>query len=223
MSVKENLAVIQENIKKACERVNRNMDEITIIGVTKYVTIERAKELLENGIYNLGENRTDEFLHKYEAIGNEANWHFIGTLQSRKVKDIIGKVSVIHSLERMSVAKQINKRSEVPIDCFVQVNISGEETKHGLKKEEVIPFIEELKQYEKVNVVGLMTMAPHVDDEDEIRQVFRQLAKLRDEVRVKNYSHAPCPYLSMGMSNDYEIAIEEGATHIRLGSKLVGS
>ena len=173
MSVKENLAAIQENVKKACERANRNIDEITIIGVTKYVTIERAQELLANGVNNLGENRTDEFLHKYEEIGDDANWHFIGTLQSRKVKDIVGKVSVIHSLERLSVAKQINKRSEKPIDCFVQVNISGEESKHGLSKEEVIPFIEQLEPYDKVHVVGLMTMAPHVDDEDEIRQVFR--------------------------------------------------
>lgn len=223
MSVKENLAAIQENIKKACERANRNIDEITIIGVTKYVTIERAQELLANGVNNLGENRTDEFLHKYEEIGDDANWHFIGTLQSRKVKDIVGKVSVIHSLERLSVAKQINKRSEKPIDCFVQVNISGEESKHGLSKEEVIPFIEQLEPYDKVHVIGLMTMAPHVDDEEEIRQVFKELANLRDEVRKKNFAHAPCNYLSMGMSNDYEIAIEEGATHIRIGSKLVGS
>lgn len=223
MSVKENLATIQEKIKKACERANRNVDEITIIGVTKYVTIERAKELLANGVLNLGENRTDEFLHKYEEIGDDANWHFIGTLQSRKVKDIVGKVSVIHSLERMSVAKQINNRFEQPVDCFVQVNVSGEETKHGLSPDEVIPFIEALAQFDKVKVVGLMTMAPHVDDENEIRQVFRRLANLRDEVRAKNFTHAPCQYLSMGMSNDYEIAIEEGATHIRIGSKLVGS
>ena len=223
MTVLENLANIQEKIKRACEKVNRNPDEITIIGVTKYVTIERAQELLAAGINNLGENRTDEFLHKYEEIEDRANWHFIGTLQSRKVKEVIGKVSAIHSLERLSVAKQINNRSDVPVDCFVQVNVSGEETKHGLTKDEVIPFIQDLKQYEKVNVVGLMTMAPHVDDKEEIRQVFRELANLRDEVKALNLPHAPCKYLSMGMSNDFDIAIEEGATHIRIGSQLVGS
>ncbi|HLR70318.1 MAG TPA: YggS family pyridoxal phosphate-dependent enzyme, partial [Pseudogracilibacillus sp.] len=212
MSVTENLASVQEKIKQACDKANRKMDEITVIGVTKYVTIERTKELLAAGINNIGENRTDELLHKYEEIQDEANWHFIGTLQSRKVRDIIGKVSTIHSLDRSSVAKQINNRSEVPIDCFVQVNVSGEESKHGLSEEEVIPFIEKMEQYEKVRIVGLMTMAPHVDNENEIRTVFRRLATLRDSVADKNFAHAPCKFLSMGMSNDYEIAIEEGAT-----------
>lgn len=223
MTVANNLRELKERIRRACERVNRKEEEITIIGVTKYVTIERAKELIAAGVPNLGENRTDEFLHKYEAIEEDVNWHFIGTLQSRKVRDVIGKVKAIHSLERLSVARQINNRSDEIIDCFVQVNVSGEESKHGLEPDEVIPFIEELAQYEKVRVVGLMTMAPHVDDEDVIRNVFRRLREIRDEVRDKNYEHAPCTDLSMGMSNDFEVAIEEGATHIRIGSILVGS
>jgi|SRR5690625_197103 len=223
MSIKTNLEKINEKIKKACEKSGRTKDEINIIGVTKYVTIERTKELLATGIKNIGENRTDEMLEKYEAIGKDANWHFIGTLQSRKVREIVDKVTAIHSLERLSVARQINNRSDKPIDCFVQVNVSGEESKFGLKPDEVIPFIEELKQYEKVKVVGLMTMAPHIEDEEEIRYVFRRLAKLRDDVMEKAYIHAPCQSLSMGMSNDYHIAIEEGATHVRIGSDLVGS
>src|SRR5690625_4084885 len=223
MTVSNNLQSIRENIEKACRKVNRKMDEITVIGVTKYVTIERTEELLAAGVKNVGENHTEELLQKYEKIGDKANWHFIGTLQSRKVKDIIGKVSTIHSLDRLSVAKQINNRSEQPIDCFIQVNVSGESSKHGLEKTEVIPFIKELKQFEKVNVVGLMTMAPHVDDEAELRSVFRQLRELRDEIVEQQFTNAPCTYLSMGMSNDYEIAIEEGATHIRIGTKLVGS
>lgn len=222
MRVADNLKIIEEKIEQACARVNRKKEEIKIIGVTKYVTIERAKELIETGIIDLGENRTDELLHKYQEIGDQANWHFIGTLQSRKVKDIIDKVSMIHSLERLSVAKQINNRAEQPIACFVQVNVSGEETKHGLKPEELHTFIDDLAQYEKVKVVGLMTMAPHVEDETVIRDVFKRLRELRDEVRERNLTYAPCEYLSMGMSNDYEIAIEEGATHIRLGSVLVG-
>lgn len=222
MSVVENLQTIQENIAAACARVNRNKDEISIIGVTKYVTIERTKELLAAGVVNVGENRAEELLHKYNEVGNEANWHFIGTLQSRKVKDIIGKVTMIHSLDRLSVAKQINSRTETPMPCFVQVNVSGEDSKHGLAPEDVHAFIDDLQQYEQVRVVGLMTMAPHIEDEAEIRTVFKKLAAIRDEVKAKSLPNAPCEYLSMGMSNDYEIAIEEGATHIRIGSILVG-
>lgn len=221
MSIQDNLETLQQNIEAACKRVNRSPEEITIIGVTKYVTIDRAKELLETGIINLGENRTEELNEKYEEIGAQADWHFIGTLQSRKVRDIIGKVKMIHSLERESVARQINNRSEEVLPCFVQVNVSGEESKHGVKPEELQAFIEQLAPYEKVEIVGLMTMAPHVDDQEEIRQVFRRLASLRDDIRNLSLAHAPCQYLSMGMSNDYEIAIEEGATHIRVGSVLV--
>ena len=223
MTVAENLEKIEVKVKEACDRGNRQREDITIIGVTKYVTIERTQELLATGIHNVGENRAEEMLHKYDTIQDAATWHFIGTLQSRKVKDVIDKVSTIHSLDRTSVAKQIDKRSDKTVDCFIQVNISGEETKHGLTKEEVLPFIEELQQYEKVRIAGLMTMAPHVEDEAEIRSVFRELRQLRDKIRDKQLAHAPCEHLSMGMSNDYEIAIEEGATHIRLGSTLVGS
>lgn len=222
MVVATNLEEITNNITAACERSNRNKEDISLIAVTKYVTIERNKELVAAGIKNFGENRTEGFLEKYEAVGEEAAWHFIGTLQSRKVKDIIDKVDMIHSLDRVSLAKEINKRASNPIDCFVQVNVSEEETKHGLKVEEVETFIQEIEKYEKVRIVGLMTMAPHVEDKELIRRVFRELATLRDTIRDKKLLHAPCDYLSMGMSNDYEIAIEEGATHIRIGSKLVG-
>jgi|SRR5690625_2068023 len=220
MSISTNIEKVKKNMEQACKKANRNFDEITIIGVTKYVTIEQAEQLVESGIINIGENRTEEMLHKYETIKEKANWHFIGTLQSRKVKDIIQQITMIHSLDRLSVARQINNRSERVIDCFVQVNVSGEETKHGLSPEEVIPFIEDVKQYERVNIVGLMTMAPHIEDEEELRSVFRKLGHLRDDVKAKQFSHAPCQFLSMGMSNDYHIAIEEGATHIRIGSKL---
>src|SRR5690625_5121278 len=220
MSISTNIEKVKKNMEQACKKANRNFDEITIIGVTKYVTIEQAEQLVESGIINIGENRTEEMLHKYETIKEKANWHFIGTLQSRKVKDIIQQITMIHSLDRLSVARQINNRSERVIDCFVQVNVSGEETKHGLSPEEVIPFVEDVKQYERVNIVGLMTMAPHIEDEEELRSVFRKLGHLRDDVKAKQFSHAPCQFLSMGMSNDYHIAIEEGATHIRIGSKL---
>ncbi len=224
MDVKTNLQQIQSSIEQACKKVNRNTDEITLIAVTKYVTIERTEETINAGIINLGENRQEGFLEKYNYIQNEeAKWHFIGTLQTRKVKDVINKVDAIHSLDRMSLAKEINKRTSEPMDCFVQVNVSGEETKHGLFPDKVLPFIEGLANFNNIRVVGLMTMAPEIDDEQLLRDVFKKLANLRDTVQEKKFTHAPCKYLSMGMSNDYQLAIEEGATHIRIGSKLVGS
>jgi uncharacterized pyridoxal phosphate-containing UPF0001 family protein len=123
----------------------------------------------------------------------------------------------------MSLAKEINKRAAKPVDCFVQVNVSGEETKHGLAPDETLPFIKELKEFENIRVAGLMTMAPHIDDENRLRGIFRQLASLRENVKAEQLDYAPCDGLSMGMSNDYQIAVEEGATHIRIGTDLVGS
>lgn len=223
MSVRDHLAIIRDNIEAACKRVGRDPAGIRIIAVTKYVSVERAKEALAAGITDLGENRDDGLLQKYEAIGKEATWHFIGTLQSRKVKNIINKVDYIHSLDRLSLAHEIEKRATKRIKCFVQVNVSGEETKHGLSKEEVIPFVEQLLDFSKIEVVGLMTMAPYTDDESFLRQCFRQLKTLQQHVQALHIPNAPCTELSMGMSNDYVIAIEEGATFIRLGTSLVGN
>ncbi|RDE34349.1 YggS family pyridoxal phosphate-dependent enzyme [Parageobacillus thermoglucosidasius] len=222
MTVRDNLAIIRENIEAACQRVGRDPADIRIVAVTKYVSVERAKEALEAGITDLGENRDDGLLQKYEALGNEPTWHFIGTLQSRKVKHIIDKVDYIHSLDRMSLAKEIEKRATKRMKCFVQVNVSGEATKHGLAKEEVIPFIEQLRDFSRIEVIGLMTMAPYTDDESVLRSCFRQLKLLQENVQALHIPNAPCTELSMGMSNDYEIAIEEGATFIRLGTSLVG-
>lgn len=223
MEVETNLKHIRRNMEQACEKVNRNLDEITLIAVTKYVTIERTEEAIKAGITNLGENRQEGFLEKYEHIQDNVQWHFIGTLQSRKVKSVADKVDVIHSLDRTSLAKEINKRTNELKDCFVQVNVSGEESKHGLSPKDVLSFVKEMEKFENIRIVGLMTMAPHIDDEQELRATFRRLAQLRDMVKEEKLTHAPCEYLSMGMSNDYTIAIEEGATHIRIGSKLVGS
>ncbi|WP_281657949.1 YggS family pyridoxal phosphate-dependent enzyme [Halobacillus sp. Cin3] len=222
MSVAENLAEIKENIEQACQRCGRDPNEVSIVAVTKYVSTERAQEALEAGIHNLGENRREGLLEKYEAVGDQATWHFIGTLQSRKVKEVIDYVSMIHSLDRRSLAKEIDKRASAPVPCFVQVNISGEDSKHGLPASEVESFIEAVQDFKQVKIVGLMTMAPHTEDEERLRGVFRQLRALRDRIRDKGYAHAPCEYLSMGMSNDYALAVEEGATHVRLGSCLVG-
>lgn len=223
MDVVTNLKEINQKIDTACKKSNRHLEDITIIGVTKYVTIERTREAIQAGITHLGENRDDEFLRKYEQLNNDViNWHFIGSLQSRKVRDVVNNVTAIHSLDRISLAKEINKRATGIVDCFVQVNVSGEEAKHGLNPENVLSFVEEIGKYEKVRVVGLMTMAPHTEDENMLRAVFQNLAGLRDKLKEKRFPHAPAEFLSMGMSNDYKIAIEEGATHIRIGSELVG-
>ncbi|MFZ3576525.1 YggS family pyridoxal phosphate-dependent enzyme [Virgibacillus sp. DJP39] len=223
MPVADNLKEIRANINAACKRSNRNAEDITIIGVTKYVTIERTLEAVGAGIKNLGENRLEGFQEKYNHFSDSVKWHFIGTLQSRKVKDVISEIDFIHSLDRKSLAKEIDKRSKRPIDCFIQVNVSEEESKHGVALGDVEFFISELKNYSNIRVIGLMTMAQHTDDENVLRQTFASLREKRDQIMLKDLSHAPCQYLSMGMSNDYEIAIEEGATHIRIGSKLVGS
>jgi len=221
MDVATNLTTINEQIKQACKKNNRNPEEITLIAVTKYVTIERTMETIQAGVTNVGENRLEGFLDKYKSI-QDATWHFIGTLQSRKVKEVIDKVDQLHSLDRKSLAKEINKRRNEPLDCFVQVNVSGEESKHGLSPDNVLSFIRNMSHYENIRIKGLMTMAPHVTDKQVIRNVFRKLRELRDTVQKEKWEHAPCEYLSMGMSNDFDIAIEEGATHIRIGSKLVG-
>lgn len=222
MDVKAKLEIITEKIKAACEASGRDPEDITIVAVTKYVSNERAQEAVEAGLIHLGENRDEGLNSKWEQLKDMPIWHFIGTLQSRKVKNIIDKVSYIHSLDRKSLAKEINKRASRPVFCFIQVNVSGEESKHGLAPEDVIPFIQGLEQYRNIIVEGLMTMMPNIDDETELRGYFRKMRSLQEEVEALGLEHAPCRELSMGMSNDFMIAIEEGATFIRVGTALVG-
>ncbi|MGJ7910603.1 YggS family pyridoxal phosphate-dependent enzyme [Neobacillus sp. LXY-1] len=222
MTVKANLEMIKQQINEACQKVNRKPEEVSIIAVTKYVSTERAKEALEAGIVNLGENRDEGLLEKWKVIGDKPVWHFIGTLQTRKVKNIIDKVKYIHSLDRISLAEEIDKRANGLIHCLVQVNVSGEESKHGLAPEEVIAFVESLRQFKHISVAGLMTMAPLTNDENFLRSCFSKLRTLRNQLQEFQWEHAPCTELSMGMSNDYKLAIEEGATMVRIGTALVG-
>src|SRR5699024_420229 len=179
MSVQENLQVIETKIEKALQKVNRSRDELLLVGVTKYVSNERAQEAIVAGIMVLGENRAEELMHKYAALQTQSNWHYIRTFQSRIVKDVVNIDTTIHFFDRLSIVKKINKRSDNIIDCFVQVNVSQESTKHGMNLEEVLPFIESLADYDKVRIVGLMTMAPDIQEEHEIRRVFRSLRGLR--------------------------------------------
>lgn len=222
MEVRTNFEKINQQINEACSRVNRDPNEITVIAVTKYVSVQRAMEALNAGIEHLGENRDDGLLAKWEVLGDKPKWHFIGTLQTRKVKNIIDKVEYIHSLDRMSLAEEINKRATSPKKCLVQVNVSQEESKHGLTPDETISFIKALSPLKNIQVVGLMTMAPFTEEDDILRSCFQNLRILRDKVQAMNLSFAPCTELSMGMSNDFTIAIEEGATMVRIGTALVG-
>ncbi|MFD6439632.1 YggS family pyridoxal phosphate-dependent enzyme [Peribacillus sp. NPDC060186] len=222
MKVVDNLKNIEEKINIACENSGRNRDEIKLIAVTKYVSVERAKEALEAGIIDLGENRDEGLLNKYEVLKDEPNWHYIGSMQTRKVKNVIDKIAYIHSLDRISLAEEIQKRANEPVNCLVQVNVSGEESKHGIDPEVALDFIKGLSTLDKVNVAGLMTMAPLTDDEHLLRRCFRKLKDLQVEIQKAKLRHAPCTELSMGMSNDFTIAIEEGATMIRIGTALVG-
>ncbi|MCY8505476.1 YggS family pyridoxal phosphate-dependent enzyme [Bacillus atrophaeus] len=223
MRVIDNLRHINERINEACNRSGRCSDEVTIIAVTKYVSAERAQEAVDAGISSLGENRDAELLRKQDIVKGNPDWHFIGSLQSRKVKAVVNNVSHIHSLDRLSLANEIEKRATGPVRCFVQVNTSLEPSKHGMKQEEVISLVQELAGFEHIIVDGLMTMAPLTEDTEKIRSCFRGLRELRDQVQKLKQPNAPCTELSMGMSNDFEIAIEEGATYIRIGSSLVGN
>ena len=223
MKVSENIQHINENIQRACERSGRRIEDVHVVAVTKYVSIDRAEEAVEAGLLHLGENRDEGLNSKWDVLRDKARWHFIGSLQSRKVKNIIDKVSYIHSLDRLSLAKEIHKRADKPVSCFVQVNVSGEGSKHGISPDEVKEFVGSLKDLSNIKVVGLMTMAPHTDDEPFLRSCFRQLKTIQEEIRSLNLPYAPCTELSMGMSNDYVIAIEEGATFIRIGTALVGN
>ncbi|MGA9287161.1 MAG: YggS family pyridoxal phosphate-dependent enzyme [Anaerobacillus sp.] len=222
MDVRENLETITGNINTAAKRVGRDPKRVNLVAVTKYVSVERTKEALDAGITHFGESRDEGLIKKVDALGSMPSWHFIGTLQSRKVKEVLPYVDYILSLDRRSLAKEIQKRANRDVNCFVQVNVAGEESKHGLSPDDTIPFIESLSKFPAIKVVGLMAMAPHVEDTKEIRKVFKTLRELSERVQRLSLHHAPCKELSMGMSNDYEIAVEEGATFVRIGSSLVG-
>ncbi|MDG5470213.1 YggS family pyridoxal phosphate-dependent enzyme [Jeotgalibacillus sp. ET6] len=222
MDVAEKAQTIEAKIKQAAERSGRSAEQIQVVAVTKYVSNERAIEAVQAGYRHLGENRLEGLLEKQEYLQGKATWHFIGSLQSRKVKDVINKIDYLHSLDRISLAKEIQKRAEKKVRCFIQVNVSGEGQKHGIEPEKVLDFIEQLSKYDKIVIEGLMTMAPNTKDEEIIRKCFHDLAQIQNQIHTRQMPNAPCKELSMGMSNDYEIAIEEGSTFIRIGTALVG-
>ncbi|KQS19425.1 YggS family pyridoxal phosphate enzyme [Exiguobacterium sp. Leaf187] len=221
MSILDNVQEVTKRMEQASEK-SPSEKQVQLIGVTKSVSSQVASELLAAGVTHLGENRPDGLLEKQAELGRTAcTWHFIGTLQTRKVRQIIDAIDVLHSLDRLHLAEEINKRTDRIIDCFIQVNVSGEESKQGIAPEDVPSFLHEIGQYPAIRVIGLMTMAPLTEDTARIREVFRSLKTLQEEVKAKKLSYAPCTELSMGMSSDFEIAIEEGATFVRIGTTLV--
>lgn len=206
-------------------RKQLSFDDIKIIAVTKTVDVDRINEAIALGITDIGENKVQEIQEKYEQINKDVKWHMIGHLQSNKVKYIIDKVEMIHSLDRLSLAEEIQKRAEglnIYVNSLVQVNIAEEDSKFGLRKEEVIPFIKSLKDLNRIKVKGLMTIAPFVEDPEEARYVFRDLKSLFEEIKDININNVDMKYLSMGMTNDYEVALEEGANIIRIGTGIFG-
>ncbi|MCC3381535.1 YggS family pyridoxal phosphate-dependent enzyme [Paenibacillus farraposensis] len=225
MSLQDRLSTVEHRIREACGRCGRSEEEIQIIAVTKYTTAKATEQVLLSGLTHVGESRAQEAKSKWEVLQPRGTWHFIGHLQTNKVKEVIGKFEYIHSLDRLSLMKEIEKQAaglNVVVNCFIQVNVSGEKSKQGLAPETLFSFAQEVSRMKQIRVVGLMTMAPHESDAEATRPVFRELKRLRDELNTREIFAYPVPHLSMGMSNDFEVAIEEGATWLRLGSILVG-
>lgn len=223
MNLEKNVKKISEKIKTSLICSNYDFSDIIFVAVTKTETIETVEKLIECGILHIGESRVQELLRKYEVLGDKANWHMIGHLQKNKVKYIVDKVSFIHSLDSESLALEIEKRASKTdrvINCLVEVNISGEESKHGLEPSELERFLRKVNKLSHVNIVGLMTMAPYSDDSENSRRFFKELKALASEIKDKSIENISMKYLSMGMSNDFEVALQEGANMIRIGRAL---
>jgi pyridoxal phosphate enzyme (YggS family) len=209
------------NLPQNLARVRSLIGDATLVAATKYVGADVIRELVSLGIRDIGENRADAFLAKFEALGDlPVTWHFIGHLQSNKAKGVVEKISFLHSLDGLHLAAEIQKWRTSPLSCFVEVNISGEASKNGISPEKAEDFVRELGKYDRINVVGLMGMAAAGADSLSVEESFRLLAHCRDDIRDLGLAHAPCRFLSMGMSEDFGIAVRCGATHVRLGSIL---
>lgn len=217
MSAVVQLAKIKENIK--------NYPNVRIVAATKYFNIDKINEILDAGITDIGENRKDSFIEKYEALKDRnITWHYFGVIKipPKLSATFIDNIDYLHSLDSIDLANAINKtrKKTEPMKCFVQVNLSNNANKTGLTESKVIPFIKNLAKYEKIQVVGLMTIAEMTFDDEVLEGYFKVLKELQEEVQALNLPHAPCNELSMGMSNDYKLAVKHGATMIRIGTLL---
>ena len=224
MSIQENYEKIKLNIKKACEKSRRKAEDVTILAVTKTRSADEINEAIALGITDIGENRVQELLSKYDDVSKNVRWHIIGHLQTNKVKYIADKVSMIHSVDSFRLALEINSRCEKlskVMDILIEIN-SGEENKDGIDVQNADELIKEISRLENVRIRGLMTMAPLGADEETLRRVFTNLKNLSVDIEAKKYDNVDMNVLSMGMSGDYETAIECGSTLIRPGRSLFG-
>lgn len=221
----DNLQEVEKRIQKACEHANRSRSEVTLIAVSKTKPVSMLEEIYAEGVRDFGENKVQELTEKYEQLPSDIHWHMIGHLQRNKVKYIIDKVELIHSVDSIRLAETIEQeaaKKDVIADILIEVNVAKEESKYGMMTDEVIPMIEKIAAFPHIRIKGLMTIAPYVENPEENRSVFAQLRKLSVDIAEKNIDNVSVEVLSMGMTNDYEIAIEEGATLVRVGTGIFG-
>ncbi len=224
--VTENLKTVEKRIRAACGRAGRKREEVTLIAVSKTKPVEMMREAMSSGIVTFGENKVQELVKKQEILTEPLAWHLIGHLQRNKVKQIVGKVERIHSVDSVRLAEQIQRDYEkqgITADILIEVNMAREESKFGFMPEETEEALREIAAFPNVCVRGLMTIAPFVENPEDNRVHFRNLHKLLVDINSKNIDNISMNELSMGMSGDYEVAIEEGATFIRVGTGIFGS
>lgn len=222
----ENLQDVELKIQEACKKANRSREDITLIAVSKTKPISMLKEVYNLGVRDFGENKVQELNEKYTQMPDDMNWHLIGHLQTNKVKQIIGKATLIHSVDSIRLAEVIEKeaaKKDVIVNVLIEVNVAEEESKFGLKLNEVIPAIEMIATFPHIRIKGLMTIAPFVENPEENRSIFSRLQKLSVDIASKNIDNVSVDILSMGMTNDYQVAIEEGATMVRVGTGIFGA
>ncbi len=226
MSISENLHEINDRILQACARADRSPDEVTLIAVSKTKPLSALSEAYEEGARDFGENKVQEICEKYPEMPKDARFHMIGHLQTNKVTQVIDKVVLIHSVDSVHLAEKIEKEAakrQITADILLEVNVAREESKFGLLFEEVVPALEMIREFPHIRVKGLMTIAPNVEVPEENRKYFRKLYQLYVDIKSKNIDNGTMSVLSMGMTGDFEVAIEEGATMIRVGTGIFGS
>lgn len=224
--LKENLEYVESRIREACERSGREREEVTLIAVSKTKPVSVLKDAYDLGVRVFGENKVQELADKYEALPKDIRWHMIGHLQRNKVKYIIDKVELIHSVDSLRLAETIEKeaaRHNITANILIEVNVAKEESKFGLMPEELDGFVSEVAKFPHIQVQGLMTIAPFVDDPEENRGIFQRLRKLSVDIAAKNVDNITMRILSMGMTNDYTVAVEEGAAMVRVGTGIFGA
>ncbi|MDY2956465.1 MAG: YggS family pyridoxal phosphate-dependent enzyme [Lachnospiraceae bacterium] len=224
--LKDSLNEVKKNISEACKRVGRDPKDVTLIAVSKTKPVEMLSEVYNEGVRDFGENYVQELVDKIEIMPKDIRWHMIGHLQRNKVKYLVGKVACIHSVDSIRLAEEINERSVksgIVTEIMAEVNIAGEESKFGFKRDEVYDFAEKVSVMKGVKLTGLMTSAPYVADPEENRLYFREMKSLSVDINAKNIDNVNITGLSMGMTNDYVVAVEEGATHVRVGTAIFGA